>query len=128
MYIDIDNLEVLIMGGGVNWGNINRRKVYQRGETYRYRHFFRQRFYKNKQKKNLLRKQIQYKNKYGHYHTPYNYFPKPLWKSNRYCANCGRWIHPKLRNRFRSCETGLNYCSDRCAISHTNRNYPRGKY
>jgi len=51
------------------------------------------------------------------------HLPKSLWENNIECANCGVFIPEANRKKFRACETGFNYCSDRCAEDHVNTEY-----
>jgi len=38
-----------------------------------------------------------------------------LWENNIHCQNCGKFIPKENRKKFRACENGYSYCSDRCA-------------
>lgn len=52
--------------------------------------------------------------------------PKPLWRSNILCPQCGKEVvyPPKIK----ACETGYSYCSEECAKKHVRENEPEGGY
>jgi hypothetical protein len=45
-----------------------------------------------------------------------------IWKNNKECPFCGMPANPKIK----ACETGLSYCSDRCATLHVKSVTPEG--
>lgn len=49
---------------------------------------------------------------------------KEFWKNNEECPKCGMRVDPHIKAN----ETGYNYCSRQCAISHVNENEPEGGY
>ena len=43
------------------------------------------------------------------------HLPCYLWVGNVHCQHCGKYIPEEDRRKYRACETGYSYCSDRCA-------------